>query len=66
MFDFSGSGYSEGNFITLGIKESDDVEKVVNYLKTNYKIGRIILWGRSMGAVTAILYSAKLTNQNLI
>ena len=50
-----GSGYSEGEYITLGIKESWDTLKVIEYLNKNYNIGNIIIWGRSMGAVTAIL-----------
>jgi len=31
-FDFSGSGMSEGEYITLGVKETDDLELVFEYL----------------------------------
>jgi len=31
-FDFSGSGLSEGTYVTLGWYEQDDLECIVNYL----------------------------------
>ena len=55
-FDFSGCGKSEGEYISLGWYERDDVECVVNYLRGTGKVATIGLWGRSMGAVTAIMY----------
>lgn len=58
-FDFSGCGLSEGEYISLGVHESDDLEVVVNYLRNSGKVSQIGLWGRSMGAVTALLYGAK-------
>ena len=56
-FDFSGCGRSEGNYISLGFYEKFDVECVVEYLRKSNKVSTIGIWGRSMGAVTAILYS---------
>ena len=53
-FDFSGCGQSEGEYITLGYREKDDVECVIDYLKKSGKVSKIGLWGRSMGAVTAL------------
>ena len=32
-FDFTGSGRSDGEFITLGINESKDMESVIKYLR---------------------------------
>ena len=32
IFDFAGSGLSEGKFVTLGYFEQDDVATVVEYL----------------------------------
>ena len=61
-FDFSGCGKSEGEYISLGINESDDVECVVNYLIKTSKVSTIGLWGRSMGAVTALLYASRKNN----
>ena len=63
-FDFSGCGKSEGDYISLGINESDDVECVINYLKKTNKVSTIGLWGRSMGSVTALLYASR-ENNNL-
>lgn len=56
-FDFAGCGKSEGKYISLGYYERDDVEVVVNYLRGSKKVSTIGLWGRSMGAVTALMYS---------
>eukprot|EP01017_Pseudomicrothorax_dubius_P049945 TRINITY_DN9367_c0_g1_i4.p1 TRINITY_DN9367_c0_g1~~TRINITY_DN9367_c0_g1_i4.p1 ORF type:complete len:388 (-),score=51.76 TRINITY_DN9367_c0_g1_i4:60-1223(-) len=55
-FDFAGAGHSEGEYISLGINEQDDVEAVVQYLRRSEGISAIGLWGRSMGAVTALNY----------
>lgn len=32
LFDFAGSGFSSGDHITLGIKESKDLEMIIDYL----------------------------------
>jgi hypothetical protein len=45
-FDFAGSGISEGEYVTLGINESLDLECVVNHLVSSNKISNIALWGR--------------------
>ncbi|XP_010530096.1 PREDICTED: uncharacterized protein LOC104806750 isoform X2 [Tarenaya hassleriana] len=50
--DFSGSGLSDGD-------HSDDLKIVVSYLKNSKLVSRIGLWGRSMGAVTCLLYGAE-------
>lgn len=55
-FDMAGSGLSEGEFISLGWFERDDVDCVVQYLRDSGKVSCIGLWGRSMGAVTALLH----------
>ncbi|XP_071713825.1 uncharacterized protein [Rutidosis leptorrhynchoides] len=57
--DFSGSGLSDGDYVSLGWHERDDLKVVVAYLRTNELISRIGLWGRSMGAVTSLLYGAE-------
>ncbi|OHS95878.1 Clan SC, family S9, unassigned serine peptidase [Tritrichomonas foetus] len=53
-FDFSGSGISDGTFVTLGYHEKKDLTSAIEYLKKNHNIHKIALWGRSMGAATAI------------
>ena len=55
-FDFSGCGLSEGEYITLGWLEQEDLRTVVDYLRSTDTVSYIGLWGRSMGAVTALLY----------
>lgn len=53
-FDFSGCGMSEGEYISLGYYEKEDVSVLVNHLRENNLVTRIGLWGRSMGAATSI------------
>ncbi len=55
-FDFPGCGLSEGEFISLGWWERDCIATIVDYLRANRDVSTIGLWGRSMGAVTALLH----------
>lgn len=54
-----GSGLSDGSWVTLGAHEVDDLETVVSHLRETYPESAIGLWGRSMGAVTALMYSQR-------
>ena len=56
-FDFSGCGQSEGEYISLGWYEREDLKTVIEYLRGTETVATIGLWGRSMGAVTALLYA---------
>jgi len=56
-FDFSGSGLSEGDYVTLGAWERLDIQAVVEYLREEGRTSTIAFWGRSMGAVAALLYA---------
>lgn len=56
-FDFSGSGKSDGEYISLGWWEREDLKVVVDYLRNSGKTSTIGLWGRSMGAATALLHA---------
>ncbi|XP_031481666.1 uncharacterized protein LOC116251497 isoform X1 [Nymphaea colorata] len=56
--DFSGSGLSEGEYVSLGWHEKDDLKVAVSYLRRKEEVSCIGLWGRSMGAVTSLLYGA--------
>ena len=58
-FDFPGCGNSEGSILTLGLREKEDLRQVIKYLRVSQNITSAFLWGRSMGAVTALLYSCK-------
>ncbi|KAL2896978.1 Uncharacterized protein RDABS01_038762 [Bienertia sinuspersici] len=57
--DFSGSGLSGGEHVTLGWNEKDDLKVVVDYLRSDGNVSMIGLWGRSMGAVTSLMYGAE-------
>lgn len=57
--DLSGSGKSEGEFITLGWNERQDTWDLIKYLKATGTVSDVFLWGRSMGAVTALLLAAQ-------
>lgn len=56
-FDFAACGMSEGEYISLGWWEREDLALVVEYLRKERRVSTIGLWGRSMGAATALLYS---------
>uniref|UniRef100_A0AAV1TBR5 RanBP2-type domain-containing protein n=1 Tax=Peronospora matthiolae TaxID=2874970 RepID=A0AAV1TBR5_9STRA len=56
-FDTAGCGHSEGEYISLGYYERDDLRDVVTHLRTKMNIGTVALWGRSMGAATALLHA---------
>eukprot|EP00581_Thalassiosira_minuscula_P008505 CAMPEP_0183707018 /NCGR_PEP_ID=MMETSP0737-20130205/3709_1 /TAXON_ID=385413 /ORGANISM="Thalassiosira miniscula, Strain CCMP1093" /LENGTH=572 /DNA_ID=CAMNT_0025934587 /DNA_START=258 /DNA_END=1976 /DNA_ORIENTATION=+ len=55
-FDFAGSGKSDGDHVTLGYYEREDLLCVVAHLRATDVVSTIALWGRSMGAVTALLH----------
>jgi len=57
-FDFAGSGLSEGKYVSLGVFEQRDISTVVTYLRSTGQVSAVALWGRSMGAVSAILYAS--------
>jgi len=56
-FDFSGSGQSDGDYISLGWYEREDVLTVTDYLWNSGTVSTIALWGRSMGAATTLLHA---------
>ena len=57
-FDFSGSGQSQGEYVSFGYFEQRDVHTVVEYLRGKRLVTDVVLWGRSMGAVAALLYAS--------
>mmetsp|Transcript_75990 Transcript_75990/g.180790 ORF Transcript_75990/g.180790 Transcript_75990/m.180790 type:complete len:553 (+) Transcript_75990:112-1770(+) len=56
-YDASGCGQSDGEYVSLGWHERDDLAVVINYIRSKPEFGQIGLWGRSMGAVTALLHA---------
>jgi len=58
--DFCGSGHSEGDWVSLGAFEKDDLDAVVQHLRIpGQGTSTIALWGRSMGAATALMYAER-------
>ena len=57
-FDFEGSGYSEGEYISLGFHEKNQLKNVVDFIENYPGVGEIGLWGRSMGAATSLIYAS--------
>ncbi|KAH8070531.1 palmitoyl-(protein) hydrolase [Aureococcus anophagefferens] len=53
--DTSGSGLSEGEFVTLGEREAKDAACVAAHLVAAKRASVVALYGRSMGGVAAIL-----------
>eukprot|EP01005_Ploeotia_sp_CARIB1_P002048 NODE_95_length_1639_cov_459.678571_g93_i0.p1 GENE.NODE_95_length_1639_cov_459.678571_g93_i0~~NODE_95_length_1639_cov_459.678571_g93_i0.p1 ORF type:complete len:460 (-),score=106.22 NODE_95_length_1639_cov_459.678571_g93_i0:185-1564(-) len=58
-FDFSGSGLSEGDYVSLGYYERQDLAAVVEHLMASGSVSKIGLWGRSMGATTSVMYGSR-------
>lgn len=56
--DLSGSGHSEGEFISLGHFEEQDLKVLIQHLRS-LGVTYLGLWGRSMGAATSILRAAE-------
>lgn len=54
--DFAGSGKSQGEWVSLGHWERDDLATVIAHLRASGRVSTIALWGRSMGAVCALLH----------
>lgn len=59
-FDFAGRGESDGDVITLGLTEADDLASAIFWLvgRDEVDAGNLFLAGRSMGAAAAILAAA--------
>ncbi|WP_180946922.1 alpha/beta hydrolase [Peptostreptococcus faecalis] len=53
-FDFSGEGESEGNIVTCGYREKDDLREAISFIKQKSD-KPVFSYGISMGAVASIL-----------
>eukprot|EP00933_Yihiella_yeosuensis_P033354 TRINITY_DN27081_c0_g1_i1.p1 TRINITY_DN27081_c0_g1~~TRINITY_DN27081_c0_g1_i1.p1 ORF type:complete len:426 (-),score=82.01 TRINITY_DN27081_c0_g1_i1:96-1373(-) len=56
-YDAAGCGLSEGEYISLGWHERDDLSAVIEHLRQSPFCGPIGVWGRSMGAATALMHA---------
>lgn len=67
LVDHRGSGLSEGNITTFGIKEKDDCLQWIDFMINTFgKDVKIILTGISMGAATVMLASSENLPSNVI
>lgn len=65
VFDFAGCGLSEGEYISLGWHEKEDLKTIVDFVDKIPGVSKIGVWGkiylnfigRSMGAATALMYN---------
>jgi pimeloyl-ACP methyl ester carboxylesterase len=62
LFDLAGHGTSEGNLVTYGARETQDVAAVLHYLRSRGDVDmtRIGILGYSLGAITAVLSAARM------
>jgi pimeloyl-ACP methyl ester carboxylesterase len=63
--DFTGSGKSDGDYVSLGYFERYDLEAMLQYLQQTYGNLEIVLWGRSMGASTALMHASQKTQEHI-
>jgi len=54
LIDLRAHGNSEGDYVTYGAKEVDDVKRFVKLLKTNYPETPLGIWGQSLGGAIAL------------
>src|SRR5688572_24427689 len=68
LYDSRARGDSDGDFVTMGVKESGDAVVAFNYLGAQAGVNpeRIAIFGHSMGAATAILATAQLPEARLL
>ena len=59
LVDLPGCGLSGGEYLSLGYHEKEDVGVIIDFLERMPGVGKIGLWGRSMGAATSLLYGHK-------
>lgn len=54
--DLSGSGKSEGEHVTYGHNEKEDVRAVMDFLFASNKASAVGIWGRCIGGAAALLH----------
>lgn len=64
--DLRGAGESEGQYLTMGAKESDDLKLWVEEILRRDPEAKIVLHGVSMGAATVMMASAKELPPNVV
>lgn len=64
-FDFSSCGNGDGEWVTMGLKEKEDLKTVVDWLESDQNVSGILIWGWSMGAATAIMTIPEIKSSKL-
>ena len=64
LIDMRASGNSEGQFTTLGIREYRDIHSLVRLLQKQFRAKQIMLYGRSMGAVSIMKFISEYCKGN--
>ena len=59
LFEFIGCGNSEDGYLTYGLKEKYDLEKILREIDDQFNYKEYFIWGRSMGAAVTILFAEK-------
>lgn len=62
-YDFAGCGNSGEEYLTYGVNEVYDVHRMIKEVRKHISFRKVTLWGRSMGAVTSIMYAAQYPNE---
>jgi len=62
LFDFAGHGHSDGDTVTYGVRERDDVAAIITWLRERGDVDMdgLAIMGYSLGAITATLAAATL------
>ena len=56
-FDLPGCGNSDSETLTYGVYEVFDIRDILQEIRRHIKVGRIVIWGRSMGSLCAIMFA---------
>ncbi len=62
LFDFAGHGHSDGGMVTYGVREREDVQAIIDWLRARGDVNMdgLAIMGYSLGAITATLAAATL------
>ena len=58
-FDFRGCGESKGEFSFNVQDKANDLYEITNYIKKNFEVSQLSLFGSSFGGMVSLLYGSK-------
>ncbi len=59
VWDFGGAGESSEQYLTMGVRETRELEVVCQQMRNNFGYEKIGLWGKSLGAVTSLYFAQR-------